>query len=246
MEQLRRLCKYHFATGLYQVHAGTEVVVYRRPFEETLFNSFSFTGFIIYPLQYHRQVLYEEYPAENRYQQFFVDDDGFFGNDTADGQAARITHEYLCRISVVPKEADHRTDEGANEDYQFFRSWDIHDIQIAGIFDVAGYVCQYTQRQTDNGGVACCHAVHAVVQVGAVGDGGYHENRNEHEQYPAGCLCVFSHEGDKVCIVQVIAFEKRNGGLCSLDFFGSMYYFNALPRIFHFNILTNDNLRAEV
>ena len=81
------------------------------------------------------------------------------------------------------------------------------------------YVCQYTQRQTDNGGVACCHAVHAVVQVGAVGDGGYHEDRNEHEQYPAGCLCMFSHEGDKVCIVQVIAFEKRNGGLCSLDFF---------------------------
>lgn len=111
MEQLCRLCKYHFATGLYQVHAGTEVVVYRRPFEETLFNSFSFTGFIIYPLQYHRQVLYEEYPAENRYQQFFVDDDGIYGNDAADGQAARITHEYLCRISVVPKEADHRTDE---------------------------------------------------------------------------------------------------------------------------------------
>ena len=53
MEQLCRLGKYHFAAGLYQIHAGAEVVVYRRPFEETLFNSFSFTGFIIYPLQYH-------------------------------------------------------------------------------------------------------------------------------------------------------------------------------------------------
>ena len=67
MEQLRRLGKYHFATGLYQVHAGAEVVVYRRSFKETLLDAFPFTGFVIYPLQNYRQVLYEEYTAENRY-----------------------------------------------------------------------------------------------------------------------------------------------------------------------------------
>ncbi len=30
----------------------------------------------------------------------------------------------------------------------------VHDVQITGIFDMAGYVCQYAQCQTDNGGVA--------------------------------------------------------------------------------------------
>ena len=67
MEQLRRLGKYHFATGLYQVHAGAEVVVYRRSFKETLLDAFPLAGFVIYPLQNYRQVLYEEYTAENRY-----------------------------------------------------------------------------------------------------------------------------------------------------------------------------------
>ena len=63
MEQLCRLGKYHFATGLYQVHAGAEVVVYRRPFEETLFNPFPFAGFVVDPLQNYRQVLYKKYTA---------------------------------------------------------------------------------------------------------------------------------------------------------------------------------------
>ena len=175
-----------------------------------------------------------------------MNNDGVYGNDAADGQAACIAHEYLCRVSVVPEEAYHGADEGADEDYQFFRARDIHDVQIAGIFDVAGYVRQYTQSQTDDGGVACCHAVHAVIQISAVGNGGHYEDCNEYEQYPSGRLGVLSHKRYEVGIVQVIALKERNGRLRSFDFFSGMYYLYTLSRLFHFDVFTNNDLRAEI
>ena len=44
------------------------------------------------------------------------------------------------RIGIVPQEADKCTDEGTDKDYQFFRAGNVHDIQVAGIFNVARYV----------------------------------------------------------------------------------------------------------
>ena len=175
-----------------------------------------------------------------------MDDNGVYGNDAADGQTACIAHEYLCRVGVVPEEADKCTDESADKDYQLFRTRYVHDVQITGIFDMAGYVCQYAQCQTDNGGGARCHAVHAVIQVGAVGNGGYYEYGDEHEQYPARRLCVFSHERHEVGIVKVVALEERDGSLCSLDFFGGMYYLDALSRFLYLDVFTDNDLRTEI
>ena len=73
------------------------MIVNRRPFEQPLFHSFSFSGFIVSPLENDRQIFYEEYTAENRYQQFFMDDDGEYGNDSANRQTAGISD----RKSVV-------------------------------------------------------------------------------------------------------------------------------------------------
>ena len=53
-------------------------------------------------LQDYRQILYQEYTAKNRYQQLFVNDDGEHCDDTANGEAACVSHKYLCRISIVP------------------------------------------------------------------------------------------------------------------------------------------------
>ena len=78
------------------------MIVYRSSFEQPLFYSLPLTYLIIEALQYDWQILYQKYTAENRYQQFFVDDNGKYGNDTTDSQAACVSHEYLCRIGVVP------------------------------------------------------------------------------------------------------------------------------------------------
>ena len=112
------------------------MIVNRRPFEQPLFHSFSFSGFIVSPLENDRQIFYEEYTAENRYQQFFMDDDGEYGNDSANRQTAGISHEYLCRIGIVPEEADQCTDKGADVNYELFRSRNVHNVQIAGKLNV--------------------------------------------------------------------------------------------------------------
>lgn len=68
---------------------------------------------------------------------------GVYGNDAADGQTACIAREYLKTGRARKlQEADKCTDESADKDYQLFRTRYVHDVQITGIFDMAGYVCQ--------------------------------------------------------------------------------------------------------
>ena len=55
-----------------------------------------------------------------------------------------------------------------------------------------------------------------------------------------------AHKRYEVGIVQVIAFKERNGRLRSFDFFSGMYYLYTLSRLFHFDVFTNNDLRAEI
>ena len=194
MEQLVRFGEYYAASRLYQAHGSAEVVVYRCSFEETLFHAFPLACLVIEALQDDRKVLHQEDTAKDGYQQFLVNNDGVYCDDSSNGQTARIAHEYLGRIGIVPQEADKCTDKGTDKDYQFFRAGNVHDIQVAGIFDVARYVGEYSQGQSDNGRVPCRHSVHSVIQVGSVADGGNYENRDNHKQYPTCCLGMFTHE----------------------------------------------------
>src|SRR5690606_8415264 len=76
---------------------------------------FLFSVFEIGYLYHHAQVLDQEYATENRYQQFLVHDDGDSGNDSSQGQASRIAHEYLGGIGIVPKESHTGPDHGGQE-----------------------------------------------------------------------------------------------------------------------------------
>ena len=97
-----------------------------------------------------------------------MDDDSENGNDTTDSEATRISHKYLCWISVIPQEADQCTDEGADINYEFFRPRNIHNVQITCKLDVRRYVCQDTERGADYGRITCGHSIHSVIQVGTV------------------------------------------------------------------------------
>ena len=70
-----------------------------------------------------------------------MDDNGKNCNDATDGKTSGIAHKYLGWESIVPKETNQSTDESANEDYEFFTSRDEHDVQVAGVFNVTGYIC---------------------------------------------------------------------------------------------------------
>ena len=114
------------------------------PFEDTLSLSFLLSSLEVFHLKDDREVFYQEDATKDRYQQFLVDDDSKYGNDATNGQAACISHKYLRREGIVPEEADQRTDEGTDEDNEFFTARNEHDVQIAGIFDVTRNISQYT------------------------------------------------------------------------------------------------------
>ena len=216
------------------------------PFEEALFDPSPFSGFVIEPLKEDRQILYQKYTAKDRDQQLFVNDDGEYCYDTANGEAARISHEYLCRIGVVPKETDERTDESTNVNYQFFRSGDVHDVQVLRKLHVAGHVCQYSQGQSDDGGVPRCHAVHTVIQVCSVRYSGNNEDGDNDKQYPSCRLGMFAHEAYKVGIVKVITFKERDGGLGGFQIVRTVNHLHLFSGLQHFDVFADHDIRAQI
>ena len=90
----------------------------------------------------HAQTLYEEDAAENREQQFFMDDDGTYTNDTTDGQRACVAHEHLGREGIIPQETDHGSDECTKEYHQLLGVGDIHNVEVGGIADVGRHIGQ--------------------------------------------------------------------------------------------------------
>ena len=50
----------------------------------------------------YAEAFYQEDAAEDGYQPFLPDDDREGGDDAPEGKAARISHEDLCRISIIP------------------------------------------------------------------------------------------------------------------------------------------------
>ena len=85
-----------------------------------------------------------------------------------------------------------------------------------------------------------------VVQVGSVAHGRHHEDGYEYEEYPSGRLRVFAQKSHQVGIIEVVALEERNGGLCGLDFLCRVHHFHLSVRLFHLDVFADDHLRAEV
>ena len=175
-----------------------------------------------------------------------MDDDGEYGNDSTDGQATRVTHEYLRGEGVVPKETNQGTDEGTDEDNQFFASRDKHDVQVTGILDVTGHISQYPKRKPDDGGISGCHPVHPVVQIGTIGNRRYHKNGYYNKEHPTGGLFVFAHKTYQIGIVQIVVLEEWYSGFCRLLVLCLVYYFHNFSTFLYFHILADNHVGTEV
>ena len=152
-------------------------------------------------------------------------DDGRYGDDAADGQASGVAHEDLGREGVEPQETDEGADEGGHEDHQFFAAWDVHQVQVARCDRVTGDIGQQQQGQSDDGGVARCHAVHAVVEVGAIADGSHDEDGEKHEEHPCQVVHpLLARPFEQVGIVEVVAFHEGDGGTCRLHVGALLHY----------------------
>ena len=113
------------AVGVELPVLGAEGVVYGGALEYALLHPAPLPHLVVPHLHHHAEALDEEDAAEYGQHELLVDDDGAHGDDAPDGQRARVAHEYLGRVGVVPQEADERADEGAHEHHQLLAAGDV-------------------------------------------------------------------------------------------------------------------------
>ena len=108
----------------------TEIIVDRRSTEHA--DAASLLLLVLEPLRLDddTEALNEEDATEDGQQQFLMDDDGTHTDDTSNGKRAGVAHENLCGESVVPQETNHGSHESTEENHQFLRVRNIHDIEI--------------------------------------------------------------------------------------------------------------------
>jgi hypothetical protein len=135
-------------------------------------------------LYHHAQFLYQEYSAEQGYQQFFSNNDGQGRNDATQRQASRITHEYLRRIGIIPEESCTGPDECADKNRQLTQVGYVHDIELFRKADIAAGIGKDPQTGTDQRAGASCQAVQAVRYVCSIRNGRDDENDDQRIEYP--------------------------------------------------------------
>ena len=199
-------------------------------------------------LQHDRQRLDEEDAAEDGYQQFFADDDGEDGDDAAEGQAARVAHEDLRGIGVVPQEADRGADKGRGEDHQLLGAGDEHDVEERGKLEVRRGVGQHPKRDADNGRAARRQSVESVGEVRAVRDGGDDEDGHQHKEQPGDFRLVATGPSGQHGVVEVVVLDKGDGRLGGLHFAGVDTHLldRVLPRTTDLHVFADHDVRTEI
>ena len=168
--------------------------MYRRTLEDALLDTFALTEFVIPNLHDHRKALHEEDATEYRQQQFLMDDDGTHTDDTTDRKTAGIAHEDLGGVSIIPQEANERSDKSTHKHHKLLRAGDIHDVQIGSKLHMRAHIGEDSQRHAYNRRVARAHAVHTIVEVGSIADGSDDEDGHDDEQNPSGSGLILAAE----------------------------------------------------
>ena len=102
-----------------------------------------------------------------------------------------------------------------------------------------------SQCHPDNGRRTRCKAIEPIGKVRSVRYCRYDKNRYQYENNPAGGLCMFSQKRNKVGIIEVIIFHKRDRRLCRLDILGKILYLGGIVFL-DGNIFTNHGLGAQI
>ena len=112
---------------------------------------------------------------------------------------------------------------------------------------MTGHVGQYAQDDADDGRVARCHTVHAVVEVGTVGDCRHHEDGHEDKQEPAAHLLVLAQPVEGIGIVEVVVLEEGDGGLgrlCRLALVNNLG--SRIGSTLHLDIFADNRIVAQI
>ena len=193
----------------YVIHGFTEMVVNRGSSPNPHMAIPFLVEFIHSRLNDDAETFHQKDAAEQRQHQFLVDNHCANADDAADGEAAGVAEKHLRRETVPPQVAHQRPDERCKEDCDFFRTGNVHHVEILSKNNAAAHIGQRHQSDPDDNRVSRTHAVHAVVQVGTIAYCRHYEHRQQNKENPACAVFVrFPKPGKEVSIVEVVVFLR--------------------------------------
>ena len=111
---------------------------------------------------------------------------------------------------------------------------------------MAGDIGQYSECDADDGRVACRHAVHAVVEVRTVADGGDDKEHHQHKDAPSDGLLVGAGPRCQGSVVEIVVLDEGNSGLRAFDRLALVDYLGGLSHTLRLDILANDGIRTQI
>src|SRR6185436_3133709 len=122
--------------------------------------------------------------ADNQQNEFRLEQNRDNTERSAKCKRARIAHENLRGMRVVPEEADTRAHYRRAENRELACSAKIEDLEICGCVDATNDVRKQCQRENGNRGQSGGETVEAVSDVHGIARPRQHER---HEQYVHPC-----------------------------------------------------------
>jgi len=134
-------------------------------------------------LQDHRQRLNYEYSADEREQEFLLDDHGYGTDCATERQGSHIAHENVRGMRVIPEKSDGGADHGAAENRQLGDLRHTLQFEIGRERRVAADVRQYCQGSGRDYGASDCQAVESIGQIHCVAGAYNHQSHESHEEH---------------------------------------------------------------
>src|SRR5882762_604808 len=132
-------------------------------------------------LQNHGKRFDYEDPADEKEQDFLLDDNGDGAQRSAQRQRANVTHEDFGWMGVVPEKTERSADERAAEYGELANTRNVLNLEIGGPAVVAAHVSQNRKRPRRDHRAADGEAIETVREVHSVG-GTYDYNRRRHKK----------------------------------------------------------------
>src|SRR3954464_2259500 len=134
--------------------------------------------FVAAYLQDHAHRLDHEHATDEGQQQFLLDDHRNRGDRAAERERAYVSHEYLSRMRVIPKEPDARANHRTAEDSQLGHLWNARQFKVVGKHRVTAYISQYRESAGGDDCASDREPVESVRKVHGIA-GPYDDHRDE-------------------------------------------------------------------
>src|SRR5579859_7581594 len=174
-------------------------------------------------LQNDRERFDHKNAADEKQQDFLLDDDGDDPKGSAERQRADIAHEDFSGMSVVPEKTERSANQRAAKDRQFADARNVLNVEVSRPARVAADVSEYGQGARGDDSAANRQTVEAVSQIHRVGRAGDNDGDEQQERYECQSPEMPTRHQRMDYQIGMKFFQERNDQLCGIRTVGRKF-----------------------